>query len=193
MGRCSGWLDRALSLVTVIVGLVAAYLVVTERVIPALRGEPVPVDAGEKLSARLEFELLAASPGGRGSKRIGVPGERAVLLLVFNSSCPACYGNLPAWDRAVRAAEGVASVLSVALDRDRPAARAYARRHLPSTVGVIPRDARRLTGVLGIGIVPSTALVGRDGVVMFFRQGGLDGAAVDSLVSALGALKGPSS
>ncbi len=189
MRRCSGWLDRALSLVTVIVGLVAAYLVVTERVIPALRSEPVPVDAGEKLSARLEFELLAASPGGR----IGVPGERASLLLVFNSSCPACYANLPAWDRAVRAAEGVASVLSVALDRDRPAARAYARRHLPSTVGVIPRDARRLTGVLGIGIVPSTALVGRDGVVIFFRQGGLDGAAVDSLVSALGALKGPSS
>ncbi len=147
------------------------------------------MDAGEKLSARLEFELLAASPGGR----IGVPGERASLLLVFNSSCPACYANLPAWDRAVRAAEGVASVLSVALDRDRPAARAYARRHLPSTVGVIPRDARRLTGVLGIGIVPSTALVGRDGVVIFFRQGGLDGAAVDSLVSALGALKGPSS
>ena len=81
----------------------------------------------------------------------------------------------------------------MALDRDRPAARAYARRHLPSTVAVVPRDARRLTGVLGIGIVPSTALVGSDGVVLFLRQGSLDRAAVDSLVSALEALKGPKS
>lgn len=193
MRRYRVWLDRALSLLTVIVGLVAAYLVVTERVIPALRGEPVPVDAGEKLAGRLEFDLLAASPGGGKGGRIGVPGEGAALLLVYNSTCPACYANLPAWDRVVRAAEGVASVLSVALDRDRAAARAYARRHLPSTVAVVPRDARRLTGALGIGIVPSTALVGRDGVVVFLRQGSLDRAGVDSLVSALEALKGPKS
>lgn len=189
MRRCRVWLDRVLSLVTVIVALVAAYLLATERVIPALRGEPVAVDAGERLPGRLEFERLAA---GRGA-RVWVPGERATLLLAFNSSCPACYANLPAWDRAIRAAEDVASVLSVALDRDRPAARAYARRHLPSTMAVVPRDARRLTGVLGIGIVPSTALVGGDGVLLFFRQGSLDRAAVDSLVSALEALQGPKS
>jgi hypothetical protein len=186
------WLDRALSLVTVIVGLVAAYLVATERVIPALRGEPEAVDAGGRLAVRLEF-----GPGGwgwgRGRERISVPGEGAALLLVYSSTCPACYANLSAWDRVVRAAEGVASVLSVGLDRDRVAARAYARRHLPSTVAVVPRDWRRLSGALGIGIVPSTALVSRDGVVVFLRQGSLDGAAVDSLVSALEALKAPKS
>jgi hypothetical protein len=87
----------------------------------------------------------------------------------------------------------VASVLSVALEGDLAAARAYARRHLPSTVAVIPRDARRLTGALGIGIVPSTALVGQDGTVLFLRQGSLDRVARDSLVSALEALQGPSS
>ena len=52
---------------------------------------------------------------------------------------------------------------------------------------------RRLTGALGIGIVPSTALVGGDGTVLYLRQGSLDGVALDSLVSALEALQGPSS
>jgi hypothetical protein len=178
--------------VTVIVGVVAAYLVVTERVIPVFRGEAVPVDEGEKLAARLEFEPLAVSAAAGGG-RIEVPGEGAVLLLVYNSTCPACYSNLAAWARGVSAAAGVASVLSVALEEDLAAAGAYARRHLPSTVAVIPRDARRLTGALGIGIVPSTALVGGDGTVLFLRQGSLDGAALDSLVSALEALQGPSS
>jgi hypothetical protein len=187
------WLDRALSLVTVILGVVAAYLVATERVIPVLRGVPVAVDVGGRLAGRLEFERLAAAPGSRGGDRIRVPGRGAVLLLVYSSTCPACYANLAAWDRAVRAAEGVASVLSVALEEDLAAARAYARRHLPSTVAVIPRDARRLTGALGIGIVPSTILVGGDGTVSFLRQGSLDRAALDSLVGALEALQGPSS
>lgn len=187
------WLDRALSLVTVIVGLAAAYLVATERVIPALRGEPEAVDEGGRLAGRLEFKPLVSNPvWGRGDG-IGVPGESAVLLLVYSSTCPACYANLAAWNRAVRAAEGVATVLSVALEGDLAAARAYARRHLPSTVAVIPRDARRLTGALGIGIVPSTALVGADGTVLFLRQGSLDRVARDSLLSALEALKGPSS
>ncbi|MGD2154829.1 MAG: hypothetical protein PVG79_16290, partial [Gemmatimonadales bacterium] len=130
---------------------------------------------------------------GRGRERIVVPGEEAALLLVYSSRCPACYANLSAWEGVVRAAEGVASVLSVALERDRSAARAYARRHLPSTLAVVPRDARRLSGALGIGLVPSTVLVGGDGVVLFLRQGSLDGAAVDTLLSALEALRGPKS
>lgn len=187
------WLDRGLSVVTVLAGLTAAYLVATERVIPALRGGPVPVDAGEELAARLEFERLAGSSGSGGGGRIEVPGEGAVLLLLYNSSCPACYANVAAWDRVVRAAAGIASVLSVALDRDLESARAYARRHLPSTVAVVPRRARRLTGALGIGIIPATALIDGDGVVLFLRQGSLDRAAVDSLVSALEALAGPTS
>ncbi|MGD2217090.1 MAG: hypothetical protein PVJ64_10045 [Gemmatimonadales bacterium] len=193
MRRYRVWLDRALSLVTVIIGVVAAYLVATERVIPALRGEPEAVDVGAKLAERLEFERLVAGPVSPGRGRIGVPGQGAVLLLVYNSTCPACYANLAAWERAVSAAEGVASVLSVALESDLLAARAYARRHLPSAVAVTPRDARRVTGALGIGIVPSTALVGGDGTLLFLRQGSLDRVAVDSLVRALEALQGPTS
>ncbi|UCC83021.1 MAG: hypothetical protein JSW46_19045 [Gemmatimonadota bacterium] len=186
------WLERALNLVTVILGLVAAYLVATERLIPALREEPTAVDVGERLVGRIEFDRLAVVPGSRGGDRIRVPGQGAVLMLVYSSTCPACYANLAAWDRAVRAAESVASVLSVALEEDLPAARAYARRYLPSTVAVIPKDARRLTGAFGIGIVPSTILVGEDGTVSFMRQGSLDQIALDSLVSALEALRGPS-
>ena len=69
MRRYRDWLDLALSLVTVIVALVAAYLLATERVIPALRGEPVAVDAGEQLPVRLVFERLGAGRGWRGSGR----------------------------------------------------------------------------------------------------------------------------
>ncbi len=193
MKRYAVWLDRALSLVTVVVGLVAAYVLTTERVIPALRGAPAPVEVGERLPSALEFEALAegVSPTDGGGE-ITVPGGRAALLLLFNSTCPACYANLPAWSRVVSAAEGVASVLAVALEADRRAARGYARRHFPSALAVVPKDVQRLTGTLGVGIVPSTALVGPDGELKSVWQGSLDAAAVDSLVRALEALRGPS-
>ncbi|UCC72839.1 MAG: hypothetical protein JSV86_21215 [Gemmatimonadota bacterium] len=187
------WVDRAVSLVTVLVGLVAAYVLVTERLIPALRGEPAPVDVGGRLPSALELERLAERRDGNGSReRIRVPGERATLLLLFNSTCPACYANLSAWGRVVASAEGVASVLAVAMEVDRGAARGYVRRYLPTTVAVVPKDARELAGVLGVGIVPATALVDPDGVLRYIRQGSLDASAVDSLLSALRALKGPS-
>lgn len=179
------WLDRALSLVTLAVGVVAAYVLATERVIPALRGEPAVVEVGETLPGAFEFELLE-----RQGDRVAVPGGRATLLLFYNSTCPACYANLPSWQTVIDAVGVEVSVLAVALEGERPAARAYARRHLPGALGVVPEDAREVTGRLGIGIVPSTALVGPSGALRYVRQGSLDRSAVDSLVRALEALGG---
>jgi hypothetical protein len=184
------WLDRALSLITVVAVLMATYLLATERVIPALRGAPAVVSEGEKLPGFLTFERL--QEGDRSGVRgvIRVPGERATLLLLFDSTCAACYANLPAWNRVVRGTYGVATVLAVALEGDGPAARAYVKRHIPSALPVVPEDAQQVAGRLGIGIVPSTALVGADGVLRYVRQGSLDPAAVDSLLRALEALRG---
>ena len=50
VNRYRVWLDRALSLVTVIVVVAAAYFVAVERVIPALRGEPATADGSMEAS-----------------------------------------------------------------------------------------------------------------------------------------------
>ncbi len=184
------WLDRALSLVTAVVVLAAAYFLGTERVIPALRGEPVRVAEKEKVAGELGFRRLAE--GRLGSEGLRVPGERPVLLLVFSSSCPACYANLPAWHAVIEVAQGVASVFAVAVERNQPAALAYARQHLSEAVLVAPEDVREFAGVLGVDMVPFTALVGSDGVVEFVRAGRLDSTAVGSAIRALGVLGGPS-
>jgi hypothetical protein len=184
------WLDRSLSLFTATLVMAALYFLATERLIPALREEPVRVAVGEKLPGRLEFELLETAGVGRSSK-IGVPARRPTLLLVFNSACPACYANLPAWGEVLGAASGAAA-LAVGLQPSRQAALAYAREHLTAAEPVAPEDPRGFVGTLGIEVVPFTALVDAGGIVRFVHHGRLDSTAVSTLVGALGALAGSS-
>jgi hypothetical protein len=183
------WLDRALSLATVLVAVAALYLLTTERLLPALRSAPVRLGVGGQLAAALEFRTLANGEVGTGASReIAVPGQRPTLLFVFNSTCPACYVNVSAWQKVMDAAGGRATVLAVALERERSAAHAYVQRQLPTAMAVVPKDPREFAGTLGIDIVPFTALVGRDGVLEFVQPGSLDSLAVRSLLRALGAL-----
>lgn len=191
MRRYGVWMDRVLSVVTALVVVTVSYFLVTERVVPALRGEPVRVREGERLVEAIEFEPLGTERDALGAKGLRVPGAKPTLLLVFNSACQACYRTLPAWHDLVAAAGGAASVLAVALDPDEQAAGAYARQHLAVAVAVAPEDPRRFAGILGVDIVPSTALLDRDGVLRFMRQGSLDSLAVSSLIRALGALGAP--
>ncbi len=187
MRRYRVWIDRALSVATAGVVVMALYFLVTERVIPALRGEPVRVIEGGKLPGGLEFELLDAS-GVRGTMR--VPGARPALLLVFASTCPACYANLPAWQKVIAAGEEGLTVLAVGLESDRVAALRYARTHLSSAIPAVPEDPHRFSATLGVDIVPFTALVDASGSLRWVQQGSLDSGAVDSLIRALGALAG---
>ncbi|UCF18788.1 MAG: hypothetical protein JSU87_12715 [Gemmatimonadota bacterium] len=179
------WLDRAFTLMTAVMGLGALYLLTTERVIPALRGEPGRVGEGERLVERLELEPLERVRGGAEGV-VEVPGRQATVLMVFSSSCPACYTNVPAWRRVLEAGVGAAEMLAVGLQRDRLAAREYVRAHLRGVRGVVPTDPRRFAAILGIEVVPFTAVVGGDGVLRYARQGSLDSAAVHSLLRALG-------
>lgn len=184
------WLNRVLNLVTAVVAVMALYFLATERVIPAVRGEPVRVAEGAKLPGSFQFELLGEAGRTGEATKIRVPGSRPVLLLVFSSTCPACYANLPAWREVIENADGVPEVIAVGLEPDRLAALAYARRHLPAAVAVAPEDSRRFVGTLGVDVVPFTALVDTGGIVQFLQQGSLDSTAVSSLLRALGALTG---
>lgn len=184
------WSDRVFSAVTALVVVMVGYFIVTERVVPALRGEPVRVHQGERLAEVLDFEPLENGNGPLGAARIRLPDGRTTLMLVFNSTCQACYRTLSAWQRVVSAIGDDADVLAVALDDDRRAAGIYAQRNLPTALAVAPEDPRRFANMLGVGIVPFTALLNPDAVLVFARQGSLDAPAVDSLIRALGALAG---
>lgn len=189
MRRYRVWIERVLSAATAAVVVLALYFLVVERVIPAVRGEPVRVVEGGSLPGGLEFELLEGS-GAEGT--VNVPGERPALLLVFSSTCPACYANLPAWLEVIEAAEDVSTVLAVGIEADRVAALQYARKHLPSALAVVPEDPHRFGGLLGVDIVPFTAVVDASGTLRFVQQGSLDSGSVDLLIRALGALSGSS-
>jgi hypothetical protein len=173
--------------VTAVVGLVALVLLTTERILPALRGEPARVSEGERLEGRLVLESLEDSASrGTVGESIAVPGDRATLLLVFSSSCPSCYANLPAWRRVLESGIGRVEMLAVGLQRDRIAARDYVRMHLDGVRGLVPRDPRRFAATLGIEVVPFTAVIAADGMVRYARSGSLDSAAVATLIRALG-------
>ena len=184
------WFDRLLSVITGLIVVTVAYFVVTERVVPALRGEPVRVWRGERLSEVLELAALDGGGDNRGRATVRIPDGRATLMLVFNSTCQACYRTLPAWRRAVAAAADGVAVLAVGLDPDRRGAAVYARHNLPTAAVVTPEDPVRFANMLGIDVVPFTAVLDPDGVLLFARQGSLDVQAADSLIRALGALAG---
>ena len=188
-------MDRALSLLTAAVAVTAAYFLATERVIPALRGEPVAAAEGERLTESLVFNRLGASRDEEREIRVpgaGVPGARPYLLLVFSPACPACYTNLAAWREVMEAVGGSARVLAVALERDASTALAYVSDNLPGAVAVQPLEPRRFGDALGVRIVPFTALIDGEGAVRFMRQGSLDMTAVAAAKRALGALSGSS-
>lgn len=190
MRRFRVWLDRIFGVFTALVVVLVSYFVVTERVVPALRGEPARAYVGERLSESLDFRLLGHESGTRDAAGIRLPDGRTTLMLVFNSTCQACYRALPAWQRAVAAATDQVDVLAVALDDDRRAAGVYAQRNLPTALAVIPKDPDRFVSVLGVHVVPFTAVLDRGAVLVFARQGSLDALASDSLMRALGALAG---
>jgi len=179
-------------LLTGVVAVTAVYFMATERVIPALRGEPVLLQQGDSLAESLELRALGASQDEEGAGVSRVPSAQASLLLVFSSTCPACYANLPAWNKLINSASESVSVLAVALERDSAAALSYASDNLPGAVTVIARDPQRFVDVLGLSVVPYTILVDVDGRVAFLRSGRLDSASVVAATRALGALSGSS-
>ncbi len=138
-----------LNLATALVAVGALYFLLTERVLPLLQSEPVRVHEGGTLTESFAFRPLGMERPKTVDLR-HIPDEWPVLLLVFNSTCPACYANLPAWRRAIDAAGRRVTVLAVAIESDRSAAQSYATRELPQALAVEPVEPMELTGTLGI-------------------------------------------
>ncbi len=167
--------------------MIAGYFFFTERFLPALRSEPVRMEEGATMTQSFAFRPLALKkfhPLPSDLKYI--PDDKAVLLLFYDSTCPACYENLPAWRSAIEASGEWVMILAVAVEEDLKVAEAYARRHLPGAIPVKAEEPRELFGTLGVEIVPYTAFVDMDGALAFARPGRLDDAALAELIRALG-------
>ena len=178
-------LGNVLNLATGVVVVLTVYFLFTERLLPSLRSEPVRVPEGGALTDSFSFRPLA-EPKGKTKAYRYIPDARPVLLLFYDSTCPACYANLSAWRSALEAADEGTMVLAVALEEDRGAAEAYARRQLPGAFPVQAIEPRELLATLGVEIVPHTVLVGIDGTLRFVRPGRLDEQALEVLIRALG-------
>lgn len=162
--------ERWLNAATVLLLVVAAGLLLRDRVLPAWRARQV-VEVGEAAPGDLQLVSLASGD----TLRLGdIP---PALLLVFQSTCPACTRNLPAWRRlAGRRPPGV-RVVAVGLEEASTALR-YVRSELPDALGVRPADAGRATRILGVDAVPSTLVLGRGGRLLWRRTGMLGDADV---------------
>lgn len=186
------WLDRVFNLVTGLAVLASLYLIATERVAPALRARTVRVVEGERLPRTFRFERVRTGLENDEGEVVEVPGRAATLLLVYDSTCPACYANLDAWRSILAHADRSVVPLAVALERDRRAAAEYGRQNLANVPVTVPRDPRRFADAFGVDLIPYTALVHADGTLIFARSGSLDSLAVRSLLGALEALEGSS-
>lgn len=191
MRRGKVWTDRMMTAATAVTVGTVLYFLMTERILPAIRGESVPVQVGQRLERILELEQQVRD-ASEGFGILRLPLGMPTLVLSFSSTCAACYRNLPAWKRAIESAGSETRVLAVALEPDRESAAAYARRHLGGAQAVWPRDAREFATALGVHVVPHTTLLDANGVVRFQRNGSLDSISVQTLERALGALTGSS-
>lgn len=160
------WLNGA----TVLLLVIATGLFTRDRILPAWRARQV-VEVGEQVPGDLDLVALASDD----TLRLG--DLQPSLLLFFQSTCPACTRNLPAWRRLVdRRPDGVRSL---ALGLEAPdAALRYVREELPEALGVRPLDPGRTTRILGVEAVPSTLIVGATGRLLWSRTGLLTEADV---------------
>lgn len=162
--------DRWLSVATAAVLLLAVAMLVRDRVLPAWRAMRV-VEVGERVPDGLELVALASGDTMR------LAALRPTLLLHFQSGCPACRRNLPAWQRLVDGRPPGLRALASGLE---PAASAlaYAREHLPRALAVRPADRDHAVHLLGLTAVPTTQLISGGGELLWSRSGVLSDADV---------------
>lgn len=155
--------DRLLNGATAVVLVLAAALFVRDRVLPAWRAREV-VEVGERIPDDLRLVTLASGDTVR------LQRMRPSLLLWFQSTCPACERNLPAWRRLLAERPRTVRVAAVGLEDPVPAL-AYVREHLPEALAVGAADRARATRLMGVEAVPTTQLVGPDGRLLWSASG----------------------
>lgn len=149
-------------------------LLVRDRVLPAWRARQA-VEVGRDVPEELVFEALASGD------TITAPSEARTLLLVLQSSCPACRAVVPAWTDLVRRRDPSVRVLAVALEAPEPGL-AYVRARLPDALAVRPVSTGRFLRRLAIRAVPTTVVIDRDRRLRYRRSGLLDDVEAAALL-----------
>ena len=128
-----------------------------------------------------------APPEHVGANRATPEGWDSVnVVFAFSSTCPACEANAPRWLELARPLSGRVSLLAVG-NEPRVTMDAWIERHgLPLPNAVVPQTPVSW----GVGAVPTTMVVDRQGVVVAAIVGVLDAhevelvqQVVDSLLS----------
>lgn len=171
------WTGRALDVGTWLLLVVGVTFLVRDRLVPAWE-ERQRVAVGDVVPSELRLAALASGDTVPPS----APGV-STLFLVFQSTCPACERNLPAWQRLVAEARG-SRVLAIGLE-DESAALAYVRELLPDALAVRPLDRDEFIARLDVTVVPTTLAVDAQGVLRRRAEGMLQSGAVDDLAAVL--------
>lgn len=169
-----GGLERWLNGATAVLLVVAAALLFRDRLLPAWRNLQV-VEVGEEVPGELALISLASRD------TTTLEHLRPALLLYFQSTCPACTRNLPAWRRLLEERPSDVPAVAIGLEEESPAL-AYARGELPGALAVRPADRSRSLHLMGVEAVPTTQLVGEDGRLLVSRSGVLGAAAVERIL-----------
>lgn len=170
--------DRLLDAGTGLLLAGALALLIRERVLPAWQARGA-VEVGRAVPEGIAFEALASGD------TVPLPAGATTLLLVLQSSCPACRAVAPAWTDLLRRRDPEVRVLAVALEPP-DAGLAYVRTHLPGALAVRPVSADRFLRTLEIRAVPTTLVIGADRRLRYRRSGLLDDGESVTLMRLVG-------
>lgn len=170
----TGGFERLLNGATALLLLLAGVALARIHVLPAWRARQV-VEVGE----RVPEDLALVSLSGPDTLRLG--SLHPALLLYYQSTCPACERNLPAWRRLLEERPSGLSAVAVGLEEP-VTALGYAREGLPGALAVRPAERARAVRLMGVASVPTTQLVGGGGRLRWSRSGVLSAADVDRIL-----------
>lgn len=171
------WTGRALDVGTWLLLFVGVTFLVRDRLLPAWE-ERQRVAVGDVVPSELRLAALASGD----TLSPSAPGV-STLYLIFQSTCPACERNLPAWQQLVAQARG-SRVLAIGLEEEASAVR-YVRERLPEALAVRPLDQDAFLRRLTITLVPTTLVVDGGGVLVERYEGMLQSGEVDDLAAVL--------
>lgn len=166
--------ENLLNVATAVLLVVAGAFLVRNHLLPAWRAQQV-VEVGERVPGELRLVSLVA----RDTLRLGQVGP--ALLLYYQSTCPTCARNLPAWRRLLDERPDGLGAVAVGLEAPTTAL-GYAREELPGAVAVRPADRARTTRLMGVEVVPTTQLVDGGGRLRWSRSGVLSAADVERIL-----------
>jgi len=148
-------LEIALNIGTAGAVALAAYVLTTERIMPALK-ELAVIRVGDAVEEPIKVVEFGSD------STVSIPGGRPVVLSVFRSTCAACTRAAPGWLDLRRAIPGDTDFIAIALEEG-PSALEYAGRHLPGTRVATPLATDDFITRFDIRAVPTTLVIDAEG------------------------------